>query len=79
MCVYSKQRHFFVNIFINQLKQVQHSNTRFSLRSDEMMTGFVKAAVVGAEWRGASLELFAPCCAKLQMRVIDKLLSYEQH
>ena len=50
-----KEVFFSKNIFfIEQLKQIQKSNTRFLLLSDDMMTGFVQTVVVhGAGVEGA--------------------------
>ena len=37
---------YLKHIIIKQLKQIQNSNPRFRLPSDDMMTGFVLTAVV---------------------------------
>ena len=46
-------------MFIKQLKQIQNNKTSSRSLSGDMMTGFVQAAVVGAEVEGAqAISLF---------------------
>ena len=46
-------------MFIKQLKQIENNKTSFRSLSGDMMTGFVQAAVVGAEVEGAqAISLF---------------------
>ena len=40
---------FNIKIFIRQLKQIENSNPRFRILSDDMITCFVQADVVGEE------------------------------
>ena len=45
----------YIHIFIEQLKKIQNSNSRFRSLSGDMMTGFVQAAVFGAGVEGAHI------------------------
>ena len=63
---------FFINIFIRQLNRYKivincRPYTKFRLLSDDMMTGFVQAAIVGTQSGGGA----APRCRVMPISVVS--------